>query len=42
MTAMNLKKMLKLSENQLMYQATSQLIAKKFEGLRQVIDEGGK
>lgn len=36
------EEMLKLSENQLMYQATSQLITKKFEGLRQVIDEGGR
>jgi len=36
------EEMLKLSENQLMYQVTSKLIAKKFEGLRHVIDEGGK
>lgn len=36
------EEMLKLSENQLMYQVTTQLIAKKFEGLRHVIDEGGR
>ena len=36
------EEMLKLSENQLMYQVASKLIAKKFEGLRHVIDEGAK
>lgn len=36
------EEMMKLSENQLMYQVTSKLIAKKFEGLRQIIDEGAK
>jgi flagellar basal body rod protein FlgB len=34
--------MVKLAENQLMYQVTTRLITKKFEGLRYVIDEGGK
>ncbi len=36
------EEMLKLSENQLMYQVASQLIGKKFDGLRHVIDEGAK
>ena len=36
------EEMLKLAENQLMYQATTRLISKKFEGLRYAIDEGGK
>lgn len=36
------EEMVKLAENQLMYQVTTRLIAKKFEGLRYVIDEGGK
>ena len=36
------EEMLKLSENQLMYQVASQLISKRFEGLRHVIDEGAK
>ena len=36
------EEMLKLSENQLMYQIATKLVAKKFEGLKMVIDEGGK
>lgn len=36
------EEMLKLSENQLMYQATTKIITKQFEGLRLAIDEGGK
>ncbi|TBV82760.1 MAG: flagellar basal body rod protein FlgB [Desulfobulbaceae bacterium] len=36
------EEMLKLAENQLMYQVTSQLIAGSFRGLRHVIDEGAK
>ena len=36
------EEMLKLAENQLMYQVTTRLISKKFEGLRYAIDEGGK
>ena len=36
------EEMLKLSENQLMYQVTTRLISKKFEVLRYAIDEGGK
>ena len=34
--------MLKLSENQLMYQVSTKIISKKFETLRYMIDEGGK
>ena len=36
------EEMLKLSENQLMYQITTRIISKKFEGLKYIIDEGGK
>lgn len=36
------EEMVKLSENQLMYQVTSRIVSKKFEGLRYAIDEGGK
>lgn len=36
------EEMLKLSENQLMYNIASRLIGKKFEGLKYAIDEGGK
>jgi flagellar basal-body rod protein FlgB len=36
------EEMVKLSENQLMYQVATRIISKKFEGLRFVIDEGGK
>jgi len=36
------EEMLNLSENQLMYQVTARLIAKKFESLKFAIDEGGK
>jgi len=36
------EEMMKLSENQLMYEVTARLIAKKMEGLKYAIDEGGK
>lgn len=36
------EEMLKLSENQFMYQAAAKVITKKFEGLQFVIEEGGK
>ncbi len=36
------EEMVKLSENQLMYQVTTRLITKKFETLQYAIDEGGK
>ncbi len=36
------EEMVKLSENQLMYQVTSRILTKKFEGLKFAIDEGGK
>ena len=36
------EEMVKLSENQLMYQITTRLVAKKLEGMRYAIDEGGK
>lgn len=36
------EEMVKLSQNQLMYQITTRLVSKKFEGLRYAIDEGGK
>nr|MBF0221364.1 flagellar basal body rod protein FlgB [Desulfobulbaceae bacterium] len=36
------EEMQKISENQLMYQVTAKMLAKKFEGLRAAIDEGGK
>lgn len=36
------EEMVKLSENQLMYQVTTRLVSKKLEGLRYAIDEGGK
>lgn len=36
------EEMQKISENQLMYQLTAKILAKKFEGLRSAIDEGGK
>ena len=36
------EEMLKLSENQLLYQVTTRIISKKFEGLKYIIDEGGK
>ncbi len=36
------EEMLKLSENGLMYQVTAKIIAKKLEGIRWAIDEGGK
>lgn len=34
--------MLKLSENQLMYEIGAKIMAKKFEGLKYAIDEGGR
>lgn len=36
------EEMLKLSENQLMYQIAAKIVAKKLEGLATAIDEGGK
>lgn len=36
------EEMQKLAENQLMFQATSKIIGKKFEGLQLAIDEGAK
>ncbi|MCK5227661.1 MAG: flagellar basal body rod protein FlgB [Desulfobulbaceae bacterium] len=36
------EEMLKLSENQLMYQVATRIVSKKFEGLKYAIDEGGK
>ena len=36
------EEMLKLSENQLMYEVTTRLLSKRFEGLKFAIDEGGK
>jgi len=36
------EEMVKLSENQLMYQVTTRIITKKFEGIKFVIDEGGR
>ena len=36
------EEMQKLSENQLMFQATSKIIGSKFDGLQLAIDEGGK
>ena len=36
------EEMLKLSENQLMYQITAKIIAKKLEGLNIAIEAGGK
>jgi flagellar basal body rod protein FlgB len=36
------EEMQKIAENQLMYQLTAKILAKKFEGLRVAIDEGGK
>lgn len=36
------EEMVKLSTNQLMYQVTTRLVAKKLEGIRYAIDEGGK
>lgn len=36
------EEMLKLSENQLMYQIAAKIAAKKLEGLNMAIDEGGK
>jgi flagellar basal-body rod protein FlgB len=36
------EEMLKMAENQLMYQAIAKIIGKKFDGMRYAIDEGGK
>jgi flagellar basal-body rod protein FlgB len=36
------EEMVKLSENQLMYQLTAKLVSKRFEGMQYAIDEGGK
>ncbi len=36
------QEMVKLAENNLMYQASVQLLAKKFEMIRTVVTEGGK
>ena len=36
------EEMQKLAENQLMFQATSKIIASRFDGLKLAIDEGGK
>ncbi len=36
------EEMLAISENQLMYEIATRLAAKRFEGLRYAIDEGGK
>lgn len=36
------EEMVKLSENQLMYQVATKIMTKKFEALRYAIDEGGK
>ena len=36
------EEMVKLAENQLMYEVVSKLIGKKFDGIKYAIDEGGK
>lgn len=36
------EEMVKLSENQLMYEIVTRMIGKKFDGLKYAIDEGGK
>ncbi len=36
------EEMVKLSENQLMFEVVAKLIAKKFDGLKYAIEEGGK
>ena len=36
------EEMLKMAENQLMYEIATRMIGKKFDGLKYVIDEGGK
>lgn len=36
------EEMLKLSENQLMYEIAAKIIGKKMDGLKYAIDEGGK
>ncbi|OKY74441.1 MAG: flagellar basal-body rod protein FlgB [Desulfobulbaceae bacterium DB1] len=35
------EEMVKLAENQMMYEIVSQMIGKKFDGLKYAIDEGG-
>jgi len=36
------EEMLSLSQNQLMYQVTTKIVSKQFDGLKYAIDEGGK
>lgn len=36
------QEMVKMAENQLMFQTVAKIIGKKFDGLRHAIDEGGK
>jgi flagellar basal-body rod protein FlgB len=36
------EEMMNLSQNQLMYQVTTKIVSKQFEGLKYAIDEGGK
>lgn len=36
------EEMIKLSENQLMYEIAAKIVGKKFAGLKYAIDEGGK
>jgi flagellar basal-body rod protein FlgB len=36
------EEMIKLSENQLMYEIAAKIMGKKFDGLKYAIDEGGK
>ncbi|MEN8257054.1 MAG: flagellar basal body rod protein FlgB [Thermodesulfobacteriota bacterium] len=36
------EEMVKLSENQLMYEIAAKIVGKKFDGLKYAIDEGGK
>ena len=36
------EEMVKLTENQLMYELSTKLVGKKFEGLKYAIDEGGR
>jgi len=36
------EQMLKLSQNQLLYQVNTKIVTQKFDGLRYAIDEGGK
>ncbi|MCB2183831.1 MAG: flagellar basal body rod protein FlgB [Desulfobulbaceae bacterium] len=36
------EEMVKLSENQLMYEIVTRIVGKKFDGIKYAIDEGGK